>query len=475
MWAFAGRGSFVAAIVVLLAACAPLPTRPIARSVADAGGAARHDIARPSTTGFTAPNATPEQRAQTVERIWQSIDRYYHDPTFAGIDLPALEARSFSEAAAVRSDAEFYRVLKRNVGAMHDSHTQVLTPRQAEDERTRQATQIGIGFDVVDKTLVVMEVVPGFSAAQEGIRPGMVIDAIDGQPTDAAWLARAGDSALPDADGDGEATREPVSAGVEVRTRQRRAVRALLHADDDVPRPHRITLRRADDTTLQVEVLARAGDVPIDEGMRILPSGVAVLRLSRFDHAMLERLDADIEHARLASRAMVIDLRGNPGGEISVFRLFVDHFIARPMSLGTLTARFFDRPVTLPLDGAPIAMPYLKPIAILIDRSTGSAAELTAHALVELRDAVPVGEPTCGCVVGIQREFMLPDGGALRVAEASFRSPHDRRMESDPLVPVVPLERTLAQVRAGEDVALEAAERALLAEGGASTQASELR
>ena len=104
------------------------------------------------------------------------------------------------------------------------------------------------------------------------------------------------------------------------------------------------------------------------------------------------------------------------------------------------------------------------PIAILIDRSTGSAAELTAHALVELRDALPVGERTCGCVVGIQREFMLPDGGALRVAEASFRSPHDRRMESDPLLPAVTVEPTLAALRAGDDVVLQAAERALLTE-----------
>ena len=437
-------------------------------SRADARVAERHDIAHPSTTGFAPGNATAEQRARTVERIWRSIDSYYYDPTFTGIDLPALEARSFTEAATVHSDADFYRVLKRTVAAMHDSHTQVLTPRQAEDERTQRAMQIGIVFDVVEGSLVVTDVVPGFPADERGVRRGMVIDAIDGRSIDAAWLARVADDATPTADMDVANPRDPEPAALERRNRQRRAVRALLRgndgADDDPPRMHLLTMRRADDTTLQVEVRARAGDLPTDEGLSILPSGVAVLRLSRFDHAMLSRLDSDIEHARVASRAMVIDLRGNPGGEIAVFRQFVDHFIARPAKLGTLTARFLDRRVTLPIDGAPTARPYLMPIAILIDRSTGSAAELTAHALVELRDALPVGERTCGCVVGIQREFMLPDGGALRVAEASFRSPHDRRMESDPLLPAVTVEPTLAALRAGDDVVLQAAERALLTE-----------
>jgi carboxyl-terminal processing protease len=454
--------------VVLLAACAPLPTRPLSRSNEGVRAtAARHDIARPSTTGFAPGNATPEQRAETVERIWRSIDRYFYDPTFAGIDLPALEARTFTDIVTVHNDAEFYRVLKRNVAAMHDSHTQVLTPRQAEDERTRQATQIGIVFDIVEGSLVVTEVVRGFAADEAGVRPGMLIDAIDGQAIDAAWLARAGDAATPVADADVPDPVEPEPAAIAMRNRQRRAVRALLRGidgvEEDPPRVHRLTLRRADDTTLAVEVQARTGDVPTDEGLRVLPSGVAVLRLSRFDHALLDRLDVDIERARVASTAMVIDLRGNPGGEIAVFRQFVDHFIERPVALGTLTARFFDRPVTLPLAGEPTAKPYLMPIAVLVDRSTGSAAELTAHALVELRGALPVGERTCGCVVGIQREFMLPDGGALRVAEASFRSPHDRRMEADPLLPVVDVRPTLAEIRAGDDVALRAAERALLA------------
>jgi len=436
--------------------------RPIAFASGDASITDRHALPRPSTTGFAPANATAERRAATLDRIWQTIDDYYFDPTFERIDVEALKARSATELAAVRNDAEFYRVLKRNVAAMHDSHTQVLTPRQAEDDRTQQATQIGIVFDIVDGRVVIIDVVPDFPADEQGVRRGMVVDAIDGKPLDEAFLAKAGTVASDALDDDGADARSAEPESIRRRDRQRRAVRAMLRNEDEAPRAHRLTLRRADDTPMEVEVLARTGAVPTVESFELLPSGIGLLRLSRFDHAILPRLDRDIERARVESRALIIDLRDNPGGEVNVFRQLVDHFIDRPVALGHLTARFWGRPVTLTLDGVPIAKPYLKPIAVLIDRYTGSAAELTAHALVELRDAIAVGDPTCGCVVGIQREFVLPDGGALRVAEASFRSPHDRRMESDPLVPAVTAEPTLAEARAGEDVVLEAAERALL-------------
>ena len=84
-----------------------------------------------------------------------------------------------------------------------------------------------------------------------------------------------------------------------------------------------------------------------------------------------------------------------------------------------------------------------------------------AQALVELRGATLVGEQTCGCVVGNRDEFVLPDGGVLRVAQADLRSARGRRLEGDPLVPSISTTPTLAQLRANEDVALNAAVAAL--------------
>ena len=460
----ARRASSLALAVVfaLVAACAPLPTRSLRASGSEIVEISRSPAALPSSTGFAAANATPEQRADTVDRIWRTIQDFFYDPAFNGIDVAALRAKTFAEVATVKSDAEFYRVLKRNVFAMHDSHTLIATPREAEDSRAFRATQIGLGFAVSEGRIVADRIVPGFPAEAAGIRAGMVIDAVDGTVIDEAFFARAR-AAPPDPLGTEPAHLSEADADRSLRLR---AVRALLVAADGKPRRHRIALRRADDTLLEADVEARGGDVPTRESYALRPSGIAVLQFSRFDSSIRGQLARDIEAARKDSRGLIIDLRANPGGEQRLFQWLVGRFVSRRVELMESLQRAGSRTVTGGIEADAADRPYTAPIAVLIDRSTGSAAELTAHALVEQRDAVAVGEPTCGCVVAIRYDYVLPDSGALHVSQVGFRTAHGRRMEADPLMPTLPIVATLAERRAGRDVVLEAAEQALLVRPG---------
>ncbi len=177
---------------------------------------------------------------------------------------------------------------------------------------------------------------------------------------------------------------------------------------------------------------------------------------------MRDRLALDIETSRQRSAGLILDLRGNPGGEQRLFEWLVGRFVTEPTDLGEMLRRSGTKRLVDAMVATPAARPYVKPIAVLIDRSTASASELTAHALVEQRAAIAVGETTCGCVVAIRRDFVLPDGGALHVAEVGFRTARGRRMEADPLVPSLPVTPTLGDQRAGRDAVLDAAEQALL-------------
>ena len=456
---FGWLAAAVVALALALVACAPLPTRGLRASSSEIAEVAGHPAPLPSTTGFAPGNATPAQRAETVDRIWRTIDTLYYDPTFNGIDVAALRTKTIDELPEVRSDAQFYRVLKRNVRALRDSHTLVLTPREAEDARVHRATQIGLVFAISEARVVVASVVADFPADRAGVRAGMIVDAIDGETLDEAFFERK--RAAPS---DPSGT-EPsaLGAGDAERLLRLRALRALLVADDGVPRPHRMMLRRADDTLLDVEVEARVGDVPVRASLDALPSGIDVLKLSRFDSAVRAQLARDIETSRGRSRGLVVDLRGNPGGEQRLYEWLVSRFVDRRVKLLEAVRRSGDRRVVDDIESSPAERPYLKPVAVLIDRGTGSAAELTAHTLVEQRKAIAVGEATCGCVVAVRYDYLLPDGGALRVAQVGFRTARGRRMEADPLLPDIAIVPTLAERRAGRDPALEAAERALLA------------
>ena len=105
--------------------------------------------------------------------------------------------------------------------------------------------------------------------------------------------------------------------------------------------------------------------------------------------------------------------------------------------------------------------PLQQPLAVLVDGRTGSAAELAAVVLAEQRGALLVGEATCGCVVGVRFEYVLPDGGGVRVAETGFVSARGARLEGAPTVPMVRVTPALGDLRGGRDAALDEAYRRL--------------
>ncbi|MCX7902061.1 MAG: S41 family peptidase, partial [Burkholderiaceae bacterium] len=114
--------------------------------------------------------------------------------------------------------------------------------------------------------------------------------------------------------------------------------------------------------------------------------------------------------------------------------------------------------------------PLLQPLAVLIDGRSASAAELTAVTLAEQRGALLVGEPSCGCAVGVRGEYVLPDGGGVRIAETAFVTAQGARLEGAPLQPSVRVSPSLADLRRGVDTALTVAHRLLL-EGAHTTAA----
>ena len=106
-------------------------------------------------------------------------------------------------------------------------------------------------------------------------------------------------------------------------------------------------------------------------------------------------------------------------------------------------------------------------VAVLVDGNSRSAAELTPAAIQEARRGIVVGEKTGGSVL-IAQETNLPDGGRLTLSRADFVTSGGTRLEKRGVTPDIAAPRSVAQRRAGEDPALEAAIAALRAEGRAA-------
>ncbi len=453
------------AALAALAACAQLPTRPPIGPIADVPAT----VAAPATTALSAPYATAAARRDTALRVWRLIDERFYDPKLNGVDWQGARDRFVPRAAAARSDAEFYAALKSMVATLRDSHTLVLTPRETVDRRQFIAPRLGFTLGWIEDKVAVVEVEPDSPAAAAGLQVGDVIRAVNGTRFDDEFVRharntpQAAEPPAPEAI-DTAAEARPNADGERERV-LRAAARAVRSAAGTPPllKPVHLVVER-DAGVAEATLTATLAPRPPSAELHWLDGGVALIRFTRFLPEVRARVEQALADARSA-RAIIIDLRGNGGGLFEFYRWFAGRFLREPRTVMHALRR---ESVWIGQDEADVragggAEPLLQPLAVLIDSRTASAAELAAVTLAEQRGALLVGAETCGCVVGVRAEYVLPDGGGLRISETGFVSARGARMEGRPTQPAVRITPTLADLRAGRDVALEEARLRLLA------------
>jgi carboxyl-terminal processing protease len=140
-----------------------------------------------------------------------------------------------------------------------------------------------------------------------------------------------------------------------------------------------------------------------------LPGGALHLRVRAFASDVASQIYAAL-HGRAGLAALVIDLRGNRGGELSAFLALAADFLPRGSELVTVIDADGDALVHRVRHDPPYAMP----VTVLVDHATASAAELFAGCLQAHGRALIVGEPTTGKATS---NLLLPhEGGATYVA-----------------------------------------------------------
>lgn len=161
--------------------------------------------------------------------------------------------------------------------------------------------------------------------------------------------------------------------------------------------------------------------------VKILEDGVGYVALMAFNAtsaADLRRAIDELHPERL--RALILDLRDNPGGLVSEALKIADLFLDPDLPIGTVrgrSARDSRRFLATTLQQWPAL-----PLVVLVNAGTRSAAEVVAGALQEHGRAAIIGLPTFG-KGSIQQTIPLQDTLALRLTTGRWYMPSGRSLD----------------------------------------------
>ena len=390
-------------------------------------------------------------RAHAFDFVWTTIDERYHDPAFNGVDWKAVGARYRPLALAAPTDDAFWEVLDRMTGELKDAHTRVESPARVALRQRDESITLGFAFIPLEGRLAISSINPESDAWWAGVRPGMTLATIAGEPARPAYEKLLADTRFDSTD----------------RSRHLRALRRLLTG----PEGSRMsfTFERADGTHFDATLTRRRLSTRPASSHRMLPSGFGYLRLTQWTIGATSRALEGIDALKDAP-GMIIDLRGNPGGSVHAVNSVLARFFSEHADLGRVTTRT-GRPVSLlfgtveiiklksEVDGNKNA--YRNPVVILLNAGSASGSELFAGEMQAANRAVVVGEPSCGCLLGFLGYTRIPGGGELAYSEVGFVLANGQKIEGHGVTPNHVVALTLADLRAGRDRALEVAQEVL--------------
>jgi carboxyl-terminal processing protease len=160
----------------------------------------------------------------------------------------------------------------------------------------------------------------------------------------------------------------------------------------------------------------------------ILKNNVGYILLSGFtENASDEMQQALLDLKNRHVKAMIIDLRNNPGGIIDEAVKMVGFFVPKGTEVVTTRGKLKQWDKTYRTQNEPILTTM--PIAILVDENTASAAEILSGSLQDLDRAVIVGTRTFGKGL-VQSIRELPYNGHLKVTIAKYYIPSGRCIQA---------------------------------------------
>ena len=322
---------------------------------------------------------------ELVEEAWDIIFRDY-------VEREQLEPSELSKGA-----------IEGMIEALDDPYTSYIDAETYEIGMSGLEGEIeGIGAQVGmrEEKLTIISPIPESPADRAGLKPEDVVLEIEGEST---------------------AGMSMIEAVLKIRGPKGTTVTLLIQHKDEAE-PVEVSITRATIELVSV-VVEMKGDI-------------ARLRITHFSKRTAAELETTLQEIEQAdARAIILDLRGNPGGILETVIQVASQFLKEGVVLKVVD----NQGEQTVLEVKPKAVVNELPMVVLVNEFSASGSEVLAGALQDHGRATIAGSQTFGKgSVNVPRE--LQDGSGLYITTARWLTPDGRRIEGEGIEPDIQLE-----------------------------------
>ncbi len=273
--------------------------------------------------------------------------------------------------------------LEAMVDSLGDRWSYYLTPEEYENVRdTRKNAYVGIGVTVsregAENGLLILAVTPGGPAEEAGLAAGEIIRSVDGQ-----GVTQENQDAIMDA----------------IKGTEGTTVQLEVEGTDGIRR------------TVEVERRTVRG---ITAQWTMLEGDVGLITIQNFYEGTADLVAQGVEELTgQGARALVLDVRNNPGGYVTELTQILDLLLPEGDIFVSRTKDGEESVYTSDADCVDL------PMAVLVNGESYSAAEFLAAQLRESAGAVVAGTQTSGKGYS-QMLYQLADGSAIGLSTARY-------------------------------------------------------
>jgi C-terminal processing protease CtpA/Prc len=328
-----------------------------------------------------------------LRNVKDTIKKNYYDPSFHGVNLDEAFKAADEKINQAVSNGQVFGIIAQAVRALNDSHTNFLPPPRA----------LKVSYDwqiqMIGDQCYVIAVKPGTDAEAKGLKPGDILHLVDGfkitrenfEPFNYLYNVLQPKTSLSVVVQ--SPFEQPRKVEFNASTRQGKKIVDLTSSMD------------LSDLIREEQEYDRI----YEHRFRSYGDDLYIWKMPQFDlspgqvNEIIERINK--------TKTLIIDLRGNGGGNEETLLRLVGDFFDHDIKLGDIKRRGEVKALTAKTRGHDI---FKGQLILLVDNGSGSAAEVFSRIIQLEKRGTVIGDQTAGAVMRSKsHSFLLGESSSI--------------------------------------------------------------